>query len=57
MKEMKRRTKVVEVFGDSATVEKLLYLVLTGLNERLSARRLKGFAEIKVGSYHAIQTH
>ena len=25
MKEMKRRTKVVEVFGDSATVEKLLY--------------------------------
>lgn len=47
----------MEVFGDSATVEKLLYLVLTGLNERLLARRLKGFAEIKMESYHAIQTH
>ena len=28
-----------------------------GLNERLLARRLKGFAEIKMESYHAIQTH
>ena len=47
----------MEVFGDSAAVEKLLYLVLTSLNERLSARRLKGFAEIEMGSYHVAQTH
>ena len=45
---MKRWTKVIEVFGDSTAVEKLLYLVLTSLNERLSAHRLKGFAEIDI---------
>jgi len=56
-REVKRRTKLVEVFGDSAAAEKLLYLVLTGLNERLSARRLKGFAEIEMESYHVDQTH
>lgn len=49
--------KVVEVFGDSAGVEKLLYPVFVGLNERLAARRLKGFAEIEVESYHVIQIH
>ena len=43
-----------ESFG---AVEKLLYLVLTSLNERLSVRRLKGFTEIKVESYHIIQIH
>ena len=57
MKEVKRRTKVVEVFGDSAAVEKLLYPVFVGLNERLAARRIRGFAEIEVGSYHVAQTH
>ena len=58
-REVKRRTKLVEVFGDSAAAEKLLYLylVLTSLNERLSARRLKGFAEIEMESYHVAQTH
>jgi len=57
MKEVKRRTKVVEVSGDSVAVEKLSYLVLTSVNERLSARRLKEFAEIEVGSYYVTQTH
>ncbi|MGB9861886.1 MAG: transposase, partial [Candidatus Bipolaricaulaceae bacterium] len=43
-KEVKRRTKVVEVFCGEGAVEKLLYLVLFGLNERLE-RGLGGFAE------------
>ena len=57
MKEVKRRTKVVEVSGDSVAVEKLSYLGLTSVNERLSARRLKGFAEIEMENYHVVQTH
>ncbi len=51
-KEAKRRTKVVEVFVGEGAVEKLLYLFLSVLNERLGARRLRGFAEVEVGSYH-----
>ncbi|MBC7318265.1 IS256 family transposase [Candidatus Bipolaricaulota bacterium] len=56
-KEVKRRTKVVEVFCGEEAVEKLLYLVLSHLNEAWGARRLRGFAEIEMGSYHADQTH
>ncbi|MEM1684381.1 MAG: transposase, partial [Nanopusillaceae archaeon] len=56
-KEVKRRTKVVEVFCGEEAVEKLLYLVLSNLNERLEGRRLRGFAEVLMGSYHAAQTH
>lgn len=55
-KEVKRRTKVVEVFCEEEAVEKLLYLVLADLNERLEARKLRGFAEINTGSYHVAQT-
>lgn len=55
-KEVKRRTKVVEVFCGEEAVEKLLYLVLSNLNERLENRRLRGFAEISVGSYYADRT-
>ncbi len=51
-KEVKRRTKVVEVFCGEEAVEKLLYLVLAGLNERLEGRRPRGFAEVTMGSYH-----
>ncbi|MBC7217815.1 MAG: IS256 family transposase [Candidatus Caldatribacterium sp.] len=52
-KEVKRRTKVVEVFCGEEAVEKLLYLVLSHLNEAWGSRRLRGFAEIEMGSYHA----
>lgn len=31
---------------------KLLYLVFSHLNERLEGRRLRGFAEVVMGSYH-----
>jgi len=56
-KEVKRRTKVVEVFCSEEAAEKLLYLVLSELDEAWGARRLRGFAEIQMGSYHADQTH
>ena len=36
---------------------KLLYLVLSHLNERLERRRLRGFAEVAMGSYPVAQTH
>jgi len=53
MKEVKRRTKVVEIFCGPEALEKLLYLVLVQESEKLFARRLRGFAEIQSGSYHA----
>ena len=56
-KEVKRRTKVVEVFCNEDAAEKLLYLVLSQLDEAWGARRLRGFAEIQMGSYHADWTH
>ena len=46
IKELKRRTKV-------EALEKLVYLVLVQENEWLLGRRLRGFAEIQLGSYHA----
>ena len=51
-KEVKRRTKVVEVFWSEEAVEKLLYLVLGNLNEQLEGRWLRGFAEALMGSHH-----
>ena len=54
-KEVKRRT--VEVFCGKEAVAKLLYLVLSHLDEAWGARRLPGFAEIQTGSYYADQTH
>jgi hypothetical protein len=56
-KEIKRRTKVVEVFCGEGVVEKLLYLVLHQLNEAWGARRVRGFAEIQIGNYHVALTH
>jgi len=55
-KEVKRRTKVGEVFCSEDAVEKLLYLILSQLDKVWGARRLRGFAEIRMGSYHACQT-
>jgi transposase-like protein len=56
-KEVKRRTKVVEVFCDEGAVENLLYLVLSQLDEAWGARRLRGFAEIQIGNYYVALTH
>ncbi len=53
IKELKRRTKVVEVFCGPEALEKLVYLVLVQENERLLGRRLRGFAEMQSGSCHA----
>lgn len=55
-KKLKRRTRVVEVFCGEEALEKLLYLVLSNLNECLEGRRLRGFAEMSMGSYHVVQT-
>ena len=50
-KEVKRRTKVVYSRGEEG-VEKLLYLMLSNLNERSEGHRLRGVAEALTGSYH-----
>ena len=55
-KEVKRRTKVVEVFCGEEAVEKFLYLVVSHVNERLEGRQLRDFAETLMGSYHVAQT-
>ena len=51
VKEVKRLTKVVEVFCSKED------LVLSQLDEAWRTRRLRGFAEIQMESYHADQTH
>jgi len=53
-KEIKRRIKVIEVFPDEGSVERLLYLLLKELNERLNSRKLRGFKEIESVNYHAL---
>jgi putative transposase len=55
-KEIKRRTKVVEVFCGEGAVEKLLYLVLSQLDEAWGVRRLRGFAEIQIANHHVALT-
>jgi hypothetical protein len=34
--------------------ERLLYLILKEMSERLNSRRLRGFNEIELGNYHAL---
>lgn len=43
-KEIKRRTKSIELFSSEHSLLSVLYLVLTFENEKLHKRRLKGFA-------------
>ena len=42
-KEIKRRVKVVEVFPDEGAAERLLYLILRWIDDRLNSRKLRGF--------------
>jgi len=42
-KEIKRRVKVVEVFPDEGSAERLLYLILRWIDDRLNSRKLRGF--------------
>ena len=53
-KEIKRRIKVIEVFPDEGSAERLLYLILKEMNERLNSKRLRGFNEIELGNYHVL---
>jgi hypothetical protein len=48
-KEIKRRMKVLEVFPDECSVERLLYFVLREIDEKLTSRRLRGFNEDRMG--------
>jgi putative transposase len=52
-KEIKRRIKVIEVFPDEGSAERLLYLIMKEMNEKLNSRRLRGLNEIELGNYHA----
>lgn len=45
-KEVKRRSKVIEVFPGQVSAEKVLYLVIKEMNERYKERRIKNFEEI-----------
>jgi len=42
------------VIPDEGSVERLLYLLLKELNERLNSRKLRGFKEIESGNYHGV---
>jgi transposase-like protein len=52
-KEMRRRTKVVEVFCWESAAEKLQSLVLRQLDEVWGSHMFRGFPEIRMGSYPA----
>jgi hypothetical protein len=39
---------------DEGSGERLLYLILKEMYERLNSRRLRGFKEIEPGNYHAL---
>jgi len=45
MKEIKRRAKVIEVFSGPEAVYKVVYLVLSHMNERYTKKRLPEFRE------------
>lgn len=45
-KEVKRRTKTIEVFSSEESLISVLYLILKNENERLGQRRLRGFAKL-----------
>jgi putative transposase len=45
MKEIKRRTKVIEVFSGPESAYKVVYLVLSQMNERYGRKSLPGFKE------------
>jgi transposase-like protein len=48
-KEVKRRTKTIEVFSSEESLISVLYLILKNENERLGQRRLRGFAKSRLG--------
>jgi putative transposase len=47
IKEVKRRTKVIEAFPTPLSAEKIVYLVAAEMNERYKTRSLRGFQEAK----------
>ena len=47
IKEIKRRTKVIEVFWEEGSLEKVLYLVLKDMGEVYKERALVGFEEAR----------
>lgn len=46
-KEIKRRTKTIEVFSSEESLISILYLILKYEDEKLQQRRLRGFADLK----------
>lgn len=47
IKEVKRRSKVIEVFPKPESAEKIVYLVAMEMNESYRRRKVKGFEDIK----------
>ena len=47
IKEVKRRSKVVEVFPKPVSAEKVVYLVAVEMNESYRRRKVKGFEEVR----------
>ncbi|MDI7251634.1 MAG: transposase [Actinomycetota bacterium] len=45
-KEIKRRTKTIEVFSSEESLISVLYLILRSENDKLSCRRLRGFRNL-----------
>ena len=47
IKEVKRRSKVVEVFPKPVSAEKVVYLVAIEMDESYRKRKVKGFEEVR----------
>jgi len=52
MKEVKRRTKVIEVFPDSEACGKVVYLVAQEMNEKYGRRAVLEFSSVKEELLH-----
>ncbi|MEJ5189826.1 MAG: transposase, partial [Breznakiellaceae bacterium] len=48
-KEIRRRTKTIEVFSSEESLISVLYLILKNENEKLQQRRLRGFSSLMSG--------
>jgi putative transposase len=48
-KEIRRRTKTIEIFSSEESMVSVLYLILKFEDEKLGGRRLKGFSNVGSG--------
>ena len=57
IKEIRRRTKTIEIFSSEDSLVSVRYLILKFEDEKLGGRRLEGFSSVKSGEEGRVQGH